>query len=56
MNKTVQGWIIPEDATINDCGNIEFTSHDTMWEVDPTTGESRHCGIGEGCFWTDWKE
>lgn len=24
-------------------------------EVDLKTGESRTCGTGEGCFWTDWR-
>lgn len=24
-------------------------------QVNPWTGESRHCGFGKGCFWTEWR-
>ena len=41
-------------ATLNKYGNYEWYSHETYWEYDPETGESRHCGTGTGCFWTDW--
>lgn len=26
-----------------------------MVEVDLRTEESRTCGFGQGCFWTEWK-
>lgn len=51
-----KGFEVPEDATINESGNVEyFDGIDTLWEVDPVTGESRHCGIQPGCFWTEWE-
>ena len=28
---------------------------DTQWEYDPGTGETRHCGCGADCIWTDWE-
>lgn len=24
-------------------------------EQDLVTGKRRHCGLGHGCFWTDWE-
>ena len=33
---------------------------ETQYEVEKTPDElvlrERHCGMTEGCFWTDWKE
>lgn len=26
-----------------------------MVEIYLPSGESRHCGLGDGCFWTDWE-
>ena len=53
---TAPGWKIPEDAELNDAGNIEFSKGETKWEVDPETGASRHCGTEPGCFWTEWED
>jgi hypothetical protein len=50
------GFEVPEDAMINQYGNVEFFDGvDTLWEVNPETGESRHCGVQPGCFWTEWE-
>jgi hypothetical protein len=24
-------------------------------EYDLSTGLERHCGLGQGCYWTDWE-
>lgn len=60
MKKTVNinelGWNGNATATLNRCGCYEWTdSHDTMWEYDPETRESRHCGTDTGCIWTEWE-
>lgn len=44
------------EVTKNDFGNYEFVLADTKWEYDPTSRQTRHCGFGPGCFWTDWEE
>ena len=51
------GWNGDIVATLNQFGNYEWTDeeNETRWEYDPETGESRHCGTGEGCFWTEWR-
>ena len=42
-------------GTVNERGNIEYFAYDTNWELNPVTGATRHCGVGAGCFWTDWE-
>lgn len=44
-------------ADLNEFGNYEWydEKNQTHWEFNPETEESRHCGDGVGCFWTDWK-
>lgn len=51
------GWNGNATATLNGYGCYEWTdsNNDTMWEYDPETKRARHCGTGEGCFWTDWE-
>ena len=44
------------EVTKNDFGNYEFVLADTKLEYDPTSLQTRHCGFGPGCFWTDWEE
>ena len=52
----INGWNIPDDAGLNEYGNYVFIDNDTRWEVDPETGASRHCGLDNGCFWTEWED
>lgn len=44
------------EVSENEFGNYEFVLYDTRWEYDPTSHKTRHCGVGPGCFWTDWEE
>lgn len=41
--------------TINQFGCWEWEDSDTYWEYNPDSHEIRHCGKGQGCFWTDWE-
>ena len=47
------------DVTLS--GSIASYTVDSMidggyiMEVNLYTGERRNCGLGEGCFWTDWR-
>lgn len=43
------------EVSMNDFGNYEFVLADTIWEYDPISRQTRHCGIGPGCFLTDWE-
>ena len=27
----------------------------TLWQINIFSGEHRHKGVTEGCFWTDWE-
>lgn len=53
-----QGRIISAVEPVNEDGSIdENNSQVTFWEFDYSASAiySRHCGNGEGCFWTDWE-
>lgn len=42
------------DGGAND-GCYYWESNDTRWMYDPQTDKTCHCGIGQGCFWTEWE-
>lgn len=50
---------IPEDSYIflyeNGTFDVSWEDDTTQWEYRPNNGMTRHCGFGEGCFWTDWE-
>ena len=31
------------------------TTYGYRQEYNLETGQERHCGLGPGCFWTDWE-
>lgn len=51
----------PADCRIVDIGGlnthyvIQWEPESEIWQLDPETTETRHKGIGSGCFWTDWE-
>ena len=50
---------IPEDSFLLLCADgtffVEWEDDTTQWEYSPNTGMTRHCGFGEGSFWTEWE-
>lgn len=49
------------DAVIEDDGNITYIVQPDditgyVVEIDPIEMQWRRCGLGKGCFWTDWEE
>lgn len=51
------GWNGDIIATLNRFGNYEWfdEENETYLEYDPVEDKTRHCGTGEGCFWTEWE-
>ena len=50
---------IPEDSFLLLCADgtflVEWEDDATQWEYCPHDGTTRHCGVGEGSFWTEWE-
>lgn len=60
---TSLGWELSEQTEAWECdGNLFFRVGEKddvtgyTVEIDPETGESRHCGNGVWCFWTEWEK
>ena len=50
---------IPDDSFIRICSDgtflVEWENNNTQWEYCPHDGMTRHCGVADGAFWTDWE-
>ena len=61
MYREKYGYDICSDAYIDgdddDVAGYVFMPNDITGytqEYQLSTGRERHCGLGSGCFWTDW--
>ena len=49
------------DATLSEDGTVASytvqpgTPLGYRQQYNLVTGQERHCGLGRGCFWTDWE-
>ncbi len=51
------GRLVSSVEPVNEDGSYEDDTQITFWEYlyTDTATYSRHCGNGEGCFWTEWE-